>query len=484
MAIDRGLRRLVLRTLLPSFPGHTAPAWVTRLAAEGIGGYIIYGYNIADPDQLRALTTQLRDVGPALLSIDEEGGDVTRLAHVAGSPYPGSAALGAVDDAALTERIYHAIGQDLAAAGFTLNFAPSLDVNTVDDNPTIGTRSFGADPYRVAEQGAAAITGLQSAGVAAAAKHFPGHGATTVDSHLALPTVDVPLDLLRERDLVPFAAAVKAGTRSVMTAHIRVPVLTGDLPATFSSRALNDLLRGELGFTGTLITDALEMAGAAELAGGVPGAAVLALAAGNDLLCLGSRVDEELVEATLAEVAAAVRDGRLATSRLEDAVARVDALAAWAADAQSTAGAGAVPDGRIGYPAAHRAVRVEGSIAGLGVPLVVQVESESSIAAGPVPWGLGPHINGTEQIRVAATTPPDVLRQRAGTRPIVLVGRNLHREPGVPELVEALAAAHPVVAVEMGWPSAWRPAGVRAFVTTYGASHANGWAAARTLGLA
>jgi beta-N-acetylhexosaminidase len=480
VAIDRGLRPLVLRTLLPSFPGHTAPGWATRLAAEGIGGYIIYGYNIADPDQLRALTGQLRDANPDMvLSIDEEGGDVTRLGHIAGSPYPGNAALGAVDDAALTERIYRAIGLDLAAAGFNLNLAPTLDVNTADDNPIIGTRSFGTDPVRVAEQGAAAIVGLQSAGVAASAKHYPGHGASSTDSHLELPIVDVSMDVLRERDLPPFVAAVKAGTKAVMTAHIRVPALTGELPATFSSRALVDLLRGELGFTGALITDALEMKAAAGTAGGVPRAAAVALAAGNDLLCLGSDVDEALVEATIAEIVTAAGDGRLLTSRLEDAAARVDALVAWASDAPA-----AVPaeDG-IGYQAAQRAVRVEGSLAGLGAPLVVQVDSVSSIAAGTVPWGLGPHVDGTEHIRVDATATPDSVRQRAGSHPIVVVGRNLRRQPGVAELVQALAATHPVVVVEMGWPSSWRPAGIRAFVTTYGASRANGWAAAAALGL-
>ena len=142
----------------------------------------------------------------------------------------------------------------------------------------------------------------------------------------------------------------------------------------------------------------------------------------------------------------------------------------------------------IGYPAAQRAVKVEGSLAGLGVPLIVQVlesEAEVNIAVGPgVPWGLGPHINGTEQVHIASqSASPAALRAAAGTRPIVVVGRNLHRLPGAAGLIEELAASHPVVAVEMGWPSAWRPSGVRAFVTTYGASRANGWAAASTLGL-
>ena len=485
MAIDPGLRRLALRTLLPAFRGDTAPSWAIDLIADGVGGYIIFGYNIVDREQLAALTGQLRAArSDVLISVDEEGGDVTRLAHHAGSPYPGNAALGAVDDLGLTERIYRAIGLDLLAAGFNLNLAPTIDVNTTDENPIIGTRAFGAEAPKVAAHAAAAITGLQSVGVAACAKHFPGHGATNSDSHRELPTVDVPIELLRERDLAPFAAAIKAGTQAVMTAHIRVPVLTGDLPATLSRAAMFDLLRREMGFTGVVVTDALEMNGVAGPAGGTAKAAARALAAGNDLLCLGSRVDAELVEESVAEILAGVEAGWLPLSRVEEAAERVAGLAAWTA---ATRAAQPAEDG-IGYPAAQRAVKVEGSLAGLGVPLIVQVlesEAEVNIAVGPgVPWGLGPHINGTEQVHIASqSASPAALRAAAGTRPIVVVGRNLHRLPGAAGLIEELAASHPVVAVEMGWPSAWRPAGVRAFVTTYGASRANGWAAASTLGL-
>lgn len=495
MAIDPGLRRLALRTLLPAFRGHTVPPWVTDLIADGVGGCLVFGYNIVDQKQLTALTGQLRTARPdIILAIDEEGGDVTRLAHVAGSPYPGNAALGAVDDVQLTERIYRAIGLDLLATGCNLNLAPTIDVNTTDDNPVIGTRSFGAEPAKVAAHSAAAITGLQSVGVAACAKHFPGHGATSTDSHRELPTVDVPMELLRERDLVPFDAAIKAGTQAVMTAHIRVPVLTGNLPATLSPAAMVDLLRSQLGFAGVVVTDALEMKGVAEPAGGTAKAAAQALAAGNDLLCLGSRVDAELVEQSVAEIVFAIDAGWLPLSRVEEAAERVAGLASWTAATRTAATrtaatrtAGPAEDG-IGYPAAQRAVKVEGSLSGLGVPLVVQVlesEAEVNIAVGPgVPWGLGPHLNGTEQIQVASgSAAPAALRAVAGSRPIVVVGRNLHRLPGAASLIEELATSHPVVAVEMGWPSAWRPSGVRAFITTYGASRANGWAAASTLGL-
>ncbi|PWR08690.1 glycoside hydrolase [Micromonospora acroterricola] len=483
MGLDPGLRRLALGTLLAAYPGPVPPDWAVDLVADGLAGHTLFGTNVHDPSQVAASTAALR-AGRAdvLIAIDEEGGDVTRLAHATGSPYPGNAALGAIGDVALTRRVYQAIGAELAALGITVNLAPTVDVNSADDNPVIGTRSFGADPVRVAAHSAAAVTGLQAAGVAACAKHFPGHGATVTDSHHELPTVDVPLGLLRQRDLPPFAAVVAAGARAVMTAHIRVPALTGTGPATFSRAVLVDLLRTEYGFTGAIITDALEMKGAALAAGGVGPAAVRALAAGADLLCIGAKVDAELVERVAAEIVDALTDGRLATARVEEAAGRAAALAAWT---RAAGGSPATPDTDLGYAAARRAVRVDGVLTGMDQPLVVQLHTESTMAEGRVPWGLGPHLDGVQEVRViAAETDTATLRGLAGDRPIVLVGRHLHRLPGGPELIDRLAAEHPVTVVEMGWPAQWRPAGVRAFVTTYGASHANGRAAAEVLGLA
>ncbi|MFI7546327.1 glycoside hydrolase family 3 N-terminal domain-containing protein [Actinoplanes sp. NPDC049599] len=481
MAIDAGLRHLALGTLLAAFPGPSAPDWAARLLADGLAGHTLFGTNIAEPAQVRRLTAGLRTVRrDALIAIDEEGGDVTRLAHRTGSPYPGNAALGAVDDPELTRTVYAAIGADLVDAGINLDLAPTVDVNTAADNPIIGTRSFGAEPLRVARHAAAAITGLQSTGVAACAKHFPGHGATLTDSHLELPTVDAGLDLLRERDLPPFAAAVAAEAQAIMTAHIRVPVLTGAGPATFSRAVLTDLLRGEYGFRGAVVTDALEMKGATLAAGGIGAAAVLALAAGADLLCIGARVSLDLVDLVAAEIVAAVGDGRLPLSRLEEAAERTAALAAWTQRPVTPQR----HDAGLGYAAARRAVRVEGSLVELADPLVVQLESGHSIAEGRVPWGLAPHLNGTELVSVApAQARPERLAEQAGSRPIVIVGRHTHRAAATRELIEALAARHTVGVVEMGWPADWRPVGARAFVTTYGASHANGRAAAEALGL-
>ncbi|WP_018351158.1 glycoside hydrolase family 3 protein [Longispora albida] len=479
---DPVLRRLALGTILPAFPGTVAPSWATRLLREGLAGYTLFGYNIADQAQLATLVAQLRDARPdCLLALDEEGGDVTRLSYHEGSPYPGNAALGAADDPELTWATYQGIGLDLASVGINVNYAPTVDVNTADENPVIGTRSFGADPALVARHTAAAVAGLQSAGVAGCAKHFPGHGATVADSHLELPTIADSLSVVRSRDLPPFEAAIAAGIRMIMTAHIRVPELTGDAPATASSRVLVDLLRDELGFKGAVVTDALEMRGASG-AIGQPEAAVRALLAGADLLCLGAEIDEALVEGVTAGIIEAVESGRLPAARLEEAVARGVA-----------AGAGLVPL-RSEKPefvreairtAARLAVRVEGSLPQLREPLLVQLGSEANIAVGTVPWGLP--LDGelvTVPMGAEAYTGPsaDDLAAAAGDRDIVVVGRDTHRWPHAKALIEALAARHPgVVLVEMGWPSSWRPAGISAFVSTYGASRANGFAAVEAL---
>ena len=285
------LDRLAAACLQPSFPGHVVPDWVARWLERGLGGITLFAYNVRDPGQLAELTGALRAERPELLiSIDEEGGDVTRLEAEHGSSYPGNLALGAVDDVALTEAVAGAIAGELAAAGVNLNLAPVADANTNPLNPVIGVRSFGADPELVARHVAAFVTGTQRQGVAACAKHFPGHGDTAADSHRELPVIEGDLDAA----LLPFRAAIAAGTRAVMPGHLLVPALD-DAPASLSEPILSGLLRGELGFDGLIVTDALEMA-AVSSTYGVEEAAVRALIAGADSLGLGHDLHEDAVE--------------------------------------------------------------------------------------------------------------------------------------------------------------------------------------------
>ncbi len=382
----------------------------------------------------------LRSAAPGddpVIAIDEEGGDVTRVAYADGSPYPGNAALGAVDDVALTQAVYRAIGADLAALGINFDLAPCADVLGAADSPAVGTRSFGADTGLVSRHTAAAVAGLQGACVAACTKHFPGHGRTGTDSHEAIATIEGGLADLRLVDLPPFEAAIRAGTLAIMPSHLRVPELTGDLPATVSAAAITGLLRGELGFTGVIVSDALEMRATRDTFG-IPGAAVLAVAAGTDLLCLGRDGSEADYLAVRDALVTAVRDGALDGERLEEAADRVARLRGGLAHTRSAApadnaGPGAGPGigpavsplagpgvgpavspivgpavspmvgPAVGLVAARRAVRVSGPHQTLSHPMIVEVEPRENIAAGRFGWGLGPWALAGSVHRVSAS---------------------------------------------------------------------------------
>lgn len=326
------LTRDALTVLQPGFTGTTAPDWLLRRLGEGLASVGLFGRNIASPDQLAALTAQLRvERDDVLVAIDEEGGDVTRLEVRTGSSFPGNHALGAVDDVALTEAVALELGRRLAACGVNLNWAPSADVNSNPANPVIGVRSFGADTGLVARHTAAYVRGLQAAGVAACTKHFPGHGDTAVDSHHALPRIDVDLSVLQSRELVPFRAAIAAGSRAVMSAHILVPALDPDRPATLSRRILTGLLREELGYEGLIVTDGMEMQAIAATYG-IERGSVLAIAAGADAICVGGGLaDDDTVRRLRDALVSAVRSGELPEERLADAANRVRALAEWTA---------------------------------------------------------------------------------------------------------------------------------------------------------
>ncbi len=497
---DPVLQRLADAVLIPPFPGHDAPRWVLDALERGLAGVTIFGPNIAGPEQLAALTAQLRRAGgQPLVAIDEEGGDVTRIDHLTGSPYPGNAALGAVDDVALTAAVHQALGQDLAELGITVDLAPSVDVNTASDNPVIGIRSFGSDPDLVARHAAAAVRGLQAAGVAACAKHFPGHGSTSADTHHRLVTVEADLDTLRRRDLVPFAAAIAAGVNGVMPGHLRVPELTGDLPATLSAAAQAGLLRGELGFTGVIISDALEMR-AVSAVYGLAESAVRAVAAGTDLLCLGRDTGQDGYLAVRGALADALASGRLPAARLEEAEQHIARLRGWLA-AQSRPASAAGIDGadgagrradraQVGLAAARRAVRMSAPPGPLPDPVVLQIGAPENVAVGSVPWGLAPWVPASRLQRAPASladgeTVPviDAALAAAAGRPLIVVVRDAHRHPAAQAVVTGLLAARPdLVVLEMGLPF-WQPPG-GLHVATYGAARASAEAAAEVLGLA
>jgi beta-N-acetylhexosaminidase len=489
-SVDPALGALADAILIPPFPGTSAPPWVLEALSRGLAGITFFGSNVVG--DTAALSATLRAAAPVepVIAIDEEGGDVTRLAYASGSPYPGNAALGAVDDISLTRSVYAAIGDDLARLGINTNLAPDADVLDLSGSAVVGTRSFGPDPALVARHVAAAVSGLQSAGIAACAKHFPGHGSTGDDSHLSLATVSGTLAEIRVRDLPPFVAAIAAGALAIMPGHLLVPELTGSLPASLSPAAVKGLLRGELGFSGVVISDALEMK-AASAAFGIPHAAVLAVTAGVDLLCLGRDTDEAMYHAVRAAIADAVTSGRLAGDRLEEAAARVAVLrarlAGWrdafAAGPDALAGQGVGTGDGVGLAAARRALRRSGPLPGALVdPLIVEVEPEESMAAGRFTWGFEPWA-AVKRVDPAAgdgAATGSILAASAG-RPLVLAVRDARTVLG---LVDGVLAARPdAIIIEMGVPG-WTPPPGTAYLATYGASRVCAQAAAEALGLA
>jgi len=301
------------------FHGTTVPGDLRELIFAGrVGGVTLFSRNLRDPEQALALTQELHACAPPdlplLISIDQEGGRVQRLREP-WTCWPAMRCVGERGDVAATQAIATALAVELADLGIGLNFAPVVDVDTRPDNPVIGDRSFARTPERVAQLACAFIEKLQAGGVAACAKHFPGHGDTHLDSHLDLPCVDHPLDRLRRVELHPIQAAARAGVASMMTAHIVFPALDRKRPATLSPSVLG-LIRDDLGYDGVVWSDDLEMGAVAKhfdvrtrvlgsLEAGVDGLLICSQAdLRNEALAYVERAPDNLVENPLRRVIA------------------------------------------------------------------------------------------------------------------------------------------------------------------------------------
>ncbi|MFI9555190.1 glycoside hydrolase family 3 protein [Nonomuraea endophytica] len=463
--------------LQPGFKGTTLPDWVRKRLAAGLGGIALYSRNLVEKGQIEALTAAIRAENPdVILALDEEGGDVTRLEAFTGSSRPGNLALGAADDLVLTRGVAQGIGRDLARAGVNLNYAPVVDIDAGLDNPVVGTRAFGADPELVARHAAAWVTGLQAAGVAGCAKHFPGHGATAVDSHDALPTVELSAEELAVTALVPYRAVIAAGVKAIMTGHLLVPAYDAGAPATVSVPIMMRLLREELGFEGLIVTDGIEMP-AVSAAYGLGGTAVRALAAGADALCVGGENATPGVVGLLRNsIMAAVNDGALPAERLAEAAARVRSVAAWATRHRDPFPRLPGDDGA--EAAARRALRVSvrRPPAGSGPPHVIELDAPTNLAVDPVtPWGVGVPLSrllpGTTVVRLSAPDTGDLdeaVRAGAG-RPLVIVLRTAYRHAHLTGSVDRVLARVPdAVVAELGVPGEQVPGAVH--VATFSAT--------------
>ncbi|MEV1065672.1 glycoside hydrolase family 3 N-terminal domain-containing protein [Streptomyces sp. NPDC050263] len=452
-ALPAALDEAAHRCLVAGFDGTTTvPDPLKRLIDRGLGGVILFTRNIRDADQVRELTGTLRALRPDLLiAIDNEGGGIGHLVAADAPEAPGSWALGVADDPALTAACADALAGHLLSLGVTASYAPVADVQSRPENPIVRTRAFGADPELVSRHLRAWIAATEARGVASCAKHFPGHGGTVTDSHHELAVDPRPYDRL---DLAPFRAAVEAGVPMLMSAHVVFPALDPDRPATLSPRILSELLRGELGFDGVLVSDALEMKAIADRYGEAAGAR-LALAAGADQVIVAVP-DLEVTLACRDAVLDALRSGELAPERVTEAAARVRRLALRYAVLPYRPADVAAWDETAGLAAARRAVRGTG-------PLPEPVRGAHVVDCFPPPhpalnWGgedlltalrsLDPTVTGTavtgepEDAEAVEDLVRDVLRTAQG-RPLVVAVCDAELYPWQQRVRDALLAARP-----------------------------------------
>jgi beta-N-acetylhexosaminidase len=314
--------------LIAGFDGTEPSKEILALIRAGLGGVILYRKNCVDADQVLELTNRLQEVAraaehaqPLLIAIDQEQGRVVRVTEGV-TVFPAMGAMARIGDPDLIERVAAATSRELLAIGVNWNLAPVADVLSVPDCP-VGDRSFGTDPAQVAKLVAAFVRGAAASGMRTCAKHFPGHGSTAKDSHVAAPRVLLGRAVLDACDLVPFRAAIQARVPAVMTAHITFPALDPDVPASLSERVIGGLLRTQLGFSGIVVSDDLEMAGIAwnrplESSG------LAALRAGSDLLIVSRMLlAERCIPGLLADLRLAIQEETVAAATIVAALKRV-----------------------------------------------------------------------------------------------------------------------------------------------------------------
>jgi beta-N-acetylhexosaminidase len=330
-ALIRGmsLEQKVGQVMIIGFDGPFVDAGLRAMVEKfNVGGVILFARNVQSPSQVANLTRELQTAAmqsghPGLfVAIDQEGGRVARLTEDKGfTEFPGAKALGATGDPALARQAAVAMAAEMKAVGINIDFAPDLDVNNNFENPVIGIRSFGSNPQAVSRFGEAFAAGLQESGVLAFGKHFPGHGDTGTDSHIALPVVPHDRARLETIEFVPFKALMQAGVAGIMSAHVSFPAIDPLLPATLSPAVLTGLVRQEMGYDGLLVTDSLEM-GALGQSGYPPAeAGARALQAGADLLLFNR--DYSVHTDAIRLILERVRSGQIPESRLDEAVRRV-----------------------------------------------------------------------------------------------------------------------------------------------------------------
>jgi beta-N-acetylhexosaminidase len=316
------LETQVARLFTVGFYGKAVTDDLSKLVARGVGGVIFFSRNVGLPAEVAETSSSIKRLAgrPLFLALDQEGGQVSRLKQ-GFTEVPPMRAIGATGNAALAHEVGALIGREVRAVGFDMNYAPVLDIDTNPANPIIASRSFGRTPELVSEFGVALAAGLESVGVAACGKHFPGHGDTSQDSHLELPRLGHSLERLERVELKPFAAAARAGIPSMMTAHVIFEPLDSVYPATMSRAVLHGILREKMGYDGMIVTDDIEMRAIADNYG-VEDTVVRGLNAGVDhfLCCHTADIAHKAIEA----VVRAVESGVVSRETLATANRRIE----------------------------------------------------------------------------------------------------------------------------------------------------------------
>jgi beta-N-acetylhexosaminidase len=320
------LERAAAKMFCVGFDGTSVTPSVRRLIDRGVSGVVLFGRNVQSPQQTAELTAELKLIAgrPLMIAVDQEGGRVIRLKN-GFTNVPAMRAVGQAGDENLAREVGRVLGRELRAVNFDVDFAPVLDVDTNPDNPVIAHRSLSRDPDVVSRLGCAIIQGMQSEGVAACGKHFPGHGDTSQDSHLHLPRLPHAMDRLNRVELPPFEAAVRAGVAMIMTAHVVFEPLDENYPATMSKPVLDGLLRKRLGFEGVIVSDALEMKA---IAAHFPVEQVVTRGVDAGIDVFAACEESDLRDRAIDALIHAVERGEVSRDRLAESARRIDTLMA------------------------------------------------------------------------------------------------------------------------------------------------------------
>jgi beta-N-acetylhexosaminidase len=440
-------QRAILAHFSPGFGGTEIPDWIYKYLENGLGGVTLFSSNCPSLEVARELILKIKAIAPNIIvSLDEEGGDVTRLFVPEGSPFPTPALLGRCNDLGLTESSFRELGKVLKSIGVDLNLAPVADVATQSNNPIVAVRSFGSDADLVAKHVVSAIKGLRSAGIASCIKHFPGHGGVLEDSHHHLPKLTGEIHELTKTHLKPFISAIEDGVEAIMMGHILLSAVDSISSASCSSKITRELLRKDLGFDGLVVTDALDM-GALGGTKKIHMSALRAISAGADLLCFSGLYDQStFVENSLATISQAIEKEEISSQSIKENAKR---LWSWSTPA--------IKDfSPVSLPEASRftsGVHCQGNLL---IPTdqvsLIELSADPTIAAGFVGWGLRrPLVRAGIKVKLESS---DIDLSANNQDCLVVAFRDAFRDNKVLVALDRINRSRPdAIFVDMGWPT-------------------------------